>query len=71
MRKILVINFHPNKDSFCLELSDAYVKGATKPDNEIQVINICDLNFNPNLAFGYQQRTELEPDLLVSWEKIK
>ena len=71
MRKILVINCHPNKESLCFALSDAYVKGATKPNTEIQVLNICDLNFNPNLAFGYQQRTELEPDLIASWEKIK
>ena len=26
---------------------------------------------NPNLEFGYQRRTELEPDLLEAWEKIK
>ena len=32
---------------------------------------ITDLIFNPNLQFGYQKRTELEPDLLDAWEKIK
>jgi len=32
---------------------------------------VRELNFNPNLAFGYQKRTELEPDLLEAWEKIK
>jgi putative NADPH-quinone reductase len=29
------------------------------------------LDFNPNLKFGYQKRTELEPDLLGAWETIK
>ena len=32
---------------------------------------IADLKFNTNLQFGYQKRTELEPDLLKAWEKIK
>ena len=34
-------------------------------------ITIADLQFNPNLQFGYEKRTELEPDLLNAWEKIK
>jgi putative NADPH-quinone reductase len=34
-------------------------------------INIADLDFNPNLEFGYRKRTELEPDLLEAIEKIK
>ncbi|MGF2414890.1 MAG: NAD(P)H-dependent oxidoreductase, partial [Ferruginibacter sp.] len=32
---------------------------------------IRDLKFNPNLEFGYEKRTELEPDLLAAWKKIK
>ncbi len=38
---------------------------------EVQEIIISNLKFNPNLEFGYQKRTELEPDLLNAWEKIK
>ncbi len=32
---------------------------------------MVDLNFNPNLEFGYRQRTKLEPDLIDAIEKIK
>jgi NAD(P)H dehydrogenase (quinone) len=71
MKKILIINGHPNKDSFNYGLSEAYKKGVEKSGNEIKEIFIGELEFNPNLQFGYQKRTELEPDLKKAWEKIK
>jgi putative NADPH-quinone reductase len=71
MKKILIINGHPNADSFNFGLFDAYKKGALTAGADIKEIVIKDLKFNPNLQFGYQKRTELETDLLDSWEKIK
>lgn len=52
-------------------MAEAYKKGAITAGAEVQEIIIRDLNFNPNLQFGYRKRTELEPDLLAAWEKIK
>jgi len=69
--KILLINGHPNAESFNEALSNAYQTGALKANHEIKIIDIRTLDFNPNLTFGYQQRTTLEPDLLNAWEKIK
>jgi len=71
MKKILIINGHPNKESFCFGLADGYKKGALNSQATVKEIIIRDLTFNPNLAFGYQKRTELEPDLTEAWEKIK
>lgn len=71
MKKILIINGHPNKESFNFALAGAYRKGAVKAGAEVREIIICDLQFDPNLHHGYQKRTELEPDLLEAWEKIK
>jgi putative NADPH-quinone reductase len=71
MKKILIINGHPNSDSFNFGLFEAYKKGALGAGAAVKEIVIKDLNFNPNLQFGYQKRTELEPDLLEAWEKIK
>ena len=68
MKKILVINGHPNRDSFNFGLFEAYKNGALASGAEIKEIVITDLIFNPNLQFGYQKRTELEPDLLDAWE---
>jgi len=71
MKKILIINGHPNAESFCSALAEAYRKGALRFGMEISEIVIRDLVFNPNLPFGYQKVSELEPDLVASQEKIK
>lgn len=70
-KKILIINGHPNKESFNFGIAEAYKKGVLSTGTEIKEIIIANLDFNPNLQFGYQKRTELEPDLLEAWEKIQ
>lgn len=70
-KKILIINGHPDKGSFNFALSEAYKKGASQSGAEIREINIRELDFNPNLQFGYRKRTELEPDLLEAQDKLK
>jgi len=71
MKKILIINGHPDPESYVKALSMAYYEGAESTNAEIQVINIGELDFNPNLQFGYRKRTELEPDLIASQNKLK
>lgn len=71
MKKILIINGHPNKDSFNFGIAKAYKDGALQSGAEVREIVIADLDFNPNLQFGYQKRMELEPDLINAWEKIQ
>ncbi|MGV0832137.1 NAD(P)H-dependent oxidoreductase [Empedobacter brevis] len=70
-KKILIINGHPNKNAFNNVIVIAYKTGAENTGAEVKEIVIGDLQFNPNLQFGYQKRTELEPDLIEAWEKIK
>ncbi|PKH49212.1 NAD(P)H dehydrogenase [Tenacibaculum sp. Bg11-29] len=71
MKQILIINGHPDKESFNYALSIAYIKGVSKTDSELTQINISDLDFNPNLRFGYRKRMELELDLIDAIDKIK
>jgi len=71
MKKILIVNGHPDKESFNYVLSEAYKKGANTANAVIKEINIRELEFNPNLQYGYRMRTELEPDLVDSQEKLK
>lgn len=71
MKNILIINGHPNTNSFNASLVNAYKTGSIKAGAQVKEIVIADLKFNPNLAHGYQKRTELEPDLLESWSKIQ
>lgn len=70
-KKILLINGHPDKQSFNYALCEAYKRGAMESNEEIKEICIADLAFDPNLKYGYRLRTNLEPDLVEAWEKIK
>lgn len=71
MKKILIINGHPDTLSFNHALANAYKEGAAETNAIISTIDIAALDFNPNLRYGYRQRTELEPDLLTAIDKIK
>lgn len=71
MKQVLIINGHPDKQSYNYALSKAYKEGLNKTKITISEINISDLNFNPNLEYGYRKRTELESDLKEAINKIK
>ncbi|MDQ6420604.1 NAD(P)H-dependent oxidoreductase [Paenibacillus sp. LHD-117] len=68
---ILVINGHPDPKSYCLALTEAYAAGASGSGAQVRTIDLSRITFNPNLAFGYRQRTELEPELLEAQELIR
>lgn len=70
-KKVLVINGHPDKESFNYALSEAYLDGLSGSDSQVELLNIADLDFNPNLKYGYRKISELEPDLLIAIEKIR
>lgn len=70
VKKILIINGHPTKESFCFELAETYRKSAVSTGADCKLTNLVDLNFNPILESGYQKRTELEPDLLKVQQDI-
>lgn len=71
MKQVLIINGHPDNQSYNYALSEAYKSGVNKTNSELTQINISDLEFNPNLTFGYRKRMELEPDLVKAIDKIK
>ena len=70
-KNILIINGHPDAESFNVGLVNAYRKGAKSSNAKVSVINIAELNFDLSLQFGYRKRTELEHDLIESIDKIK
>lgn len=71
MKKILIIQGHPDKESYCYALAQAYMKGALHSGAEVKTINTGQLDFNPNLAFGYRKRIDLEPDLINAQADIR
>lgn len=71
IKKVLIINGHPDKESFCFGLHQSYLKGSLNKGNEVKELILTDMNFNPILMYGYRRRTELEPALLEAWRKLQ
>lgn len=71
MKKVLIINGHPNKESYVHALAESYTNGALTTNATLETINIGELDFQSNLSYGYSKVTPLEPDLVSSIEKIK
>lgn len=69
-KKILIINGHPDRESFCHSLAQSYHRGAEASGAQSKLIHLIDLDFNMNLAHGYRRRTELEPDLQAMKDAI-
>jgi NAD(P)H dehydrogenase (quinone) len=70
MKKILIINGHPDKESFCFALAENYKKGAELAGASCKLIHLADVQFNPILNFGYRKISELEPDLIKIQQDI-
>jgi len=71
MKNLLIINGHPDKESFNFALSKSFEVGIDKSLWNVQRIDLIDLDFTLILEKGYRKRTELEPDLLRSIEMIQ
>lgn len=73
MKKVLIINGHPNKESYCSALIKAYSNGSATAGNEVVLLNLYDLKFNINFEGTYNKETNdnLESDLIFAQEKIK
>lgn len=69
-RRILVILGHPKSNSFCGALANSYVEGATAAGNEVQLISLGKISFDPVLHNGYDTIQELEPDLVLAQAAI-
>lgn len=70
-KKILIIMAHPDDNSFCRSVAEAYRDGAAAAGHEVDLLSLNQLQFNPILQYGYKQRTPWEPDLEMAWERIQ
>ncbi len=62
-RKITVILGHPDSDSFCAALANAYCEAAQMAGHELRYHALGSLHFDPVLHKGYKGIQALEPDL--------
>ncbi|MGQ3479429.1 NAD(P)H-dependent oxidoreductase [Paenibacillus sp. TY11] len=70
-KKILVIQGNPVAGSYGEALAQSYVKGAKAGGAEVRLLQLSELDFNPNLLGGYRNKLPLEPDLIQAQESIK
>ncbi|WP_324075604.1 MAG: NAD(P)H-dependent oxidoreductase [Erythrobacter sp.] len=59
---VLLIDAHPDTGRYASHLLEVY-RAALPASAEVTLVALRDLTFDPNLAHGYRQRTEWEPDL--------
>jgi len=69
-KQILIINGHPDPESYSMALAEAYLRGAQNESTTIRRMDIREMEFNPILEFGYRKRTDLEPDLQKAQDSI-
>ena len=70
MKKILIINVHPLKDSFCSALAHSYIKGAEQSGASCKLVHLIDLKFDLIMQYGYKKRMEMEADLIQIQQDI-
>lgn len=70
MKRILIIQAHPNNDSLCQALAEAYEAGARTAPCEVRRINLHELKFDPVLHHGNRGEQALEPDLVQAQAHI-
>ncbi len=67
MKKIVLIDGHPDGESFCSAMAKEYCRGVQDCSNgccSVDMIAVRDLRFDPILHFGYRQKQEIEEDLV-------
>lgn len=68
--KILILNGNNKQESLCSAICTAYQEGAQQGGNEVQLVNIAQLKFDPILHEGYEAIQKLEPDLVDFQQKL-
>jgi NAD(P)H dehydrogenase (quinone) len=71
MKNILIIQGHPDADSYCQALAQAYMQGTAGAGATVQYLRLRDVNFNYNLEHAYKRRTEWEPELVQAWAQVQ
>lgn len=69
-KHIVIILGHPDATSFSGAMADAYQQAAQAAGHQVQLFRLGDIDFDPVLRHGYNQRQELEPGLQQIREAI-
>ena len=70
MKKILIIQGHPGKDSLCASLAQTYFTEAKNSGYDVKLLELIDLKFDLSLYGGYKSKQVFEPDLVLAQKYI-
>ena len=69
--RVLVLDGHPDAASLNTALATAAAEAARARGAEVRLMHLSAMNFDPNLAHGYKQRMDHEPDLQTFLDAIR
>ncbi|MCL2235513.1 MAG: NAD(P)H-dependent oxidoreductase [Defluviitaleaceae bacterium] len=69
--KVLVINGHPDDESYVSALFRGYVENLNKDRHEVRVLELGKMSFDPVLRHGYRKRMEEDQEILQSQEYVQ
>jgi NAD(P)H dehydrogenase (quinone) len=71
-KKILVLDGHPAKGSFCGALAQTYADAAEKTGHDVRIVHLADLSFDPDLgSASFKTVKPLEADLEDFWAGLE
>ncbi|MFZ5939918.1 MAG: NAD(P)H-dependent oxidoreductase [Bacteroidota bacterium] len=70
MKKVLIIQGHPNRDSLSNRIQLAYEEGVREAGGEVRTLVIRDLDFQPILFMGYKRTEALEEDIIHAQQEV-
>lgn len=69
--KILIINGHPDAESFSTTMFQAILQNIDRNKHDIETLELGKMAFDPVLRYGYRQRMEEDAEILRSQELIR
>jgi NAD(P)H dehydrogenase (quinone) len=70
MRKIMIVVGHPQHNTLCGGLGEAYQSAAQAAGHEAALFKLADMKFDPILHEGYRRIQPLEPDLDAAYKAL-
>lgn len=70
MAKIAIVVGHPQQETLCESLGEAYRKGAEAAGHQVSLFLLSRMMFDPILREGYRREQPLEPDLATAYAAL-
>lgn len=70
MAKIAIVVGHPQQETLCESLGEAYRKGAEAGGHQVSLFKLSRMTFDPILREGYRREQPLEPDLASAYAAL-